>query len=452
MKTKLLTIGLAIKTMLVITSALILLCCNGPLSQTPDEDTTMLWPAADSTGFWGFINEKGEMVIPAKYDRTYGFSGGVAKVIIDEDGQPMPAYVGYQANLIGSKQAFINTKGKIVYTLPDNLVFNDHYFYYGCCRFGDEHIQGMIDSKFNYIITFDTKNNGIRLGIMTKDGLASSAVGYFDKSGHVVISRYINSVDGEMYYYLYDFCDGVAVVNKWWYDNAGSYNRYGAINTKGELVIDTIYRSLQSVGNGRLLYKLDNGDSDCWGLMDTQGNIITKPFLNDNIFFYGDGGLMPVKGDGGYGYIDINGDLQIPYQYIAATPFCEGKAWVLISDGYWQLINLKKEVLLTLDSGWDMPCTIFPANGAHNGLCLIRNDKEQSRYRYTYSYINMQGKVVYSWVVDESSLHSGAPEIHNQPESSEEDRMLQMFEGTKYYPLASQCVQRKRERTTATDK
>ena len=122
MKTKRLTILDVTKTMLVVSSLLMLTCCNGLVSQTPDEDTTMLWPAADSTGLWGFINDKGRMVIPAKYGRTYGFSGGLAKVVIAEDGQPLPAYYGYQANIFKYKQAFVNTKGKIVYTLPDDMV------------------------------------------------------------------------------------------------------------------------------------------------------------------------------------------------------------------------------------------------------------------------------------------------------------------------------------------
>ena len=112
-------------------SAALLTGCNEPFSQTPEEDTTMLWPAADSTGYWGFINEKGEMVIPAKYDRTYGFSGGVAQVYIDVDGEPLRS-TGYQASTLGPLHAFINKKGEVVYTLPEGQGFNDHYFYYGC--------------------------------------------------------------------------------------------------------------------------------------------------------------------------------------------------------------------------------------------------------------------------------------------------------------------------------
>ena len=41
--------------------------CEEPVSQNKFVDTTKLWPAADSTGErFGFINEKGEMVIPAQ--------------------------------------------------------------------------------------------------------------------------------------------------------------------------------------------------------------------------------------------------------------------------------------------------------------------------------------------------------------------------------------------------
>lgn len=439
--------NIAIRALLIVASCLMLTCCTDPLSQTPEEDTTMLWPAADNTGFWGFINEKGEMVIPAKYDRTYSFCGGKALVVIDEDGEPAPSYVGYQASIFGWHYAFIDTKGNILYTFPEGHAPLDHYFYYGCCRVENKRVQGIIDSQFNYVIPLEDRNYGIQIGVMTKDGLASSTIGYYNKKGERAISRYINGVDGNLYEVTNDFCDGVAVVGDYW-DNGDMYpDRYGAINTKGELVIDTIYRSLQSVGNGRLLYKLYNDDSNCWGLMDTQGNIITKPFIFDSsISFFGDGGLMPVYKDRTYGYIDKDGNLQIPYQYIAATPFCDGKAWVLPSDGYWKLINLQGEVLLTLDL-FDDPYTLFPAYGARNGLYLARNYSEQFHHRYTYKYINQQGEVVYSWVEDSSSQYSNAPKRNEQAVQHEEDRLLQMFEGTKYYPLASQCAQRRKAQT-----
>ena len=234
------------KFFFLFTLALAVIACENPFSNTPDEDTTMLWPAGDSTGYWGFINEKGEMVIPANYDRTYGFSGGMAQVYIDVDGKPLPSYMGYETSVMSSKHALINKRGEILFTLPEDKGFYDHYFYYGCCRFGGLRSRGMMNNNFNPFIPDDKYHEGIRLGVMTKDGLASSVLGYFNKSGELVISSFINGVDGNMYDRWGDFCDGVAVVEDYMdvADMNTTYQRYGALNTKGEVVIDTVYTFL----------------------------------------------------------------------------------------------------------------------------------------------------------------------------------------------------------------
>lgn len=423
--------------------------CNGPFSQTPEEDTTMLWPAADSTGYWGFINEKGEMVIPAKYDRTYGFSGGVAQVYIDVDGEPLRS-TGYQASTLGPLHAFINKKGEVVYTLPEGQGFNDHYFYYGCCRFGDMHKTGMMDNHFSTILAPMDNSVFAPFGPMTKDGLATSILGYFNKKGDVVIPRLIKGVDGYIYEYCKDFCDGIAVIG-YYRDN---YNIYGAINTKGELVIDTIYPYLQSVGNDRLLYKLKDSDWTYAGLMDTQGNIITE----QNIYlggenFFGDGGLMPVRNNQGlYGYIDKNGIVQIPYQYAYAAPFYGEYAWVWKSTtmsikstevdvNLYCIINLQGEVVLSMDT-WDkMPASLI-SSGVHNELCLVV-DTENPRLN-VYKYINLKGEVIYSWSEKTNRQGYDAPERREQAEPDRDEMMLRMFEGTKYYPLAEQCIRSRR--------
>ena len=435
------------KFFLLFTLALAVIACENPFSNTPDEDTTMLWPAGDSTGYWGFINEKGEMVIPAKYDRTYGFSGGMAQVYIDVDGKPLPSYMGYETSVMSSKHALINKRGEILFTLPEDKGFYDHYFYYGCCRFGGLRSRGMMNNNFNPFIPDDKYHEGIRLGVMTKDGLASSVLGYFNKSGELVISSFINGVDGNMYDRWGDFCDGIAVVEDYIdvADMNTTYQRYGALNTKGEVVIDTVYTFLQSVGCNRLVYHGKDGDYDLLGLMDTQGNIITEPFIHrDGYSFFGDGGLMPVydfkTGEGRrYGYIDPNGNLQIPYQYEYAEPFCNGYAWVYTHDenGFtvYKLIDLQGQVILELDK------TQYPAGnisgGYRNGLCLIAVRNQVS---YFYQYINLQGEVVYSWPMNPNTPDSSVPEKLDPSSFYYDEMLLRLFEGTNYYPLAEQSL------------
>ena len=412
--------------------------CDNRFSDTPDGDTTMLWPAGDSTGYWGFINEKGEMVIPAKYDRTYGFSGGMAQVYIDVDGKPLLNF-GYEVCVIGPKHAFINQRGEVLFSLPEGQGFLDHYFYYGCCRYCSMQTLGMMDTHFNAIIPDEKYYSDIRLQVMTKDGLASSVLGYFNKAGELVISAYLNGKDGNAYDDCYDFCDGVAVVydDGWYMDSAGMCTanyRYGAINTKGEMVIDTVYTYLQSVGCNRLVYRPKGGDDMLFGLMDTHGNIITEPCIHSYGYsFFGDGGLMPVASYPNgrtWGYMDVNGTMQIPYKYAEALPFCNGYAWVRVQDEGFKLINMRDEVVLSLGKG-QIP---YFDNNFRNGLCLIT-------YGDLFQYINMKGEVIYSWPRCPNPQDNNAPEMH---ETDSYEMMLRLFDGTPYYHLAEeQCVRNK---------
>ena len=108
----------------------------------------------------------------------------------------------------------------------------------------------------------------------------------------------------------------------------------------------------------------------------------------------------------------------------------------------YHLINMQGESVLTLDI-WEDPTGLLQF-GVHNGLCLVRNYKEQVQYRYTFKYVNLKGEVIYSWVEDSSSRHGNAPERREQEEPDRDEMMLRMFEGTKYYPLAEQCVRSRR--------
>ena len=49
------------------------------------------------------------------------------------------------------------------------------------------------------------------------------------------------------------------------------------------------------------------------------------------------------------GYIDRNGNVVIPIEYLVAHPFCEGLASVKDEDGKWWVINEEGEVALSCD-------------------------------------------------------------------------------------------------------
>ena len=304
MKTKLYIIS-TLCVVLFICSA-----CEEPLSPNKYADKTNLWPAAEPTGEKvGYINEKGEMVIPAQYKKAYFFSGGMAKVVTFEN-----------------QIQFINTKGEVVHTLPENL-YCDDYFINGYIRYYQymwDRVppSGLWDANFNDVIPFGF----LRVGNMSKEGLVATGVGYFNKNGERVLTFNADTFDiynGIIYDYG-DFRDGAAVIYLTCNNNGHSYGRVGAINTKGEWVVDTIYINLKSVGGGLIAFA---DSTTLWGLMDTQGNKLTEPTFYE-VGEFEDGDLLPVRNNNGWGYVDHTGTIKIEPIYAYCEPFHEGVAWV----------------------------------------------------------------------------------------------------------------------------
>lgn len=361
------------KTKLYILSTLcvaLFICsaCEEPLSPDKHTDKTKLWPAADPSGEKvGYINENGDMVIPAQYKKAYFFSGGMAKVLTFDN-----------------RLQFINRKGEVVNTLPENINC-DNYFQNGYIRYY-EYMMGRVsgcglwDSNFKDVIPFGY----LRVGNMSKEGLVATGVGYFNKNGERVLTFNADTFDiynGIIYDYG-DFCDGAAVIHLQCHKNNLIYSRAGAINTKGEWVVDTMYYDLKSVGGGLIAYPDTTG---LWGLMDTQGNKVTEPIFT-TMDHFADDNLLPVLYQGKWGYVDHTGTIKIEPIYAYCEPFHEGVAWVSPELNYYSLIDTSGKVLINLERG------VWPVTDCHNGLMAIAD-----YINYENKYIDKNNNVIYTW-------------------------------------------------------
>lgn len=381
------------KLFICCTLFLALLICNAceePVSPNRFEDTTKLWPAADSTGAKvGYINAKGKMVIPAQYKEAYFFSGGVAKVVTFDN-----------------QIRFINPQGAVVYTQPSNESIKEDYFYNGYIRFYTSEGEGLYDSNFN--ITVPTIYS--ELGKVSKEGFVrfysvfrdengtwkSDTAGYLNIKGNSVFHDLPDGifVDG-----LSDFCDGRAVVAGLTHSKEPDvYWLRGAINTNGELVIDTMYQELRHLGGGLLAYK--SPESAYYGLMDIDGNVITEEVFY-GIKECGENELYPMtysyENEGPWGYVDKTGNVKIEPSYTYCYPFHEGVAWVYYHDSskelgegdIYKLIDTNGHVL------WELKNTQYPLTYSHNGLMLIaENYKDGNR---DVMYVDKKQNVVYKW-------------------------------------------------------
>src|SRR5690625_894374 len=82
-------------------------------------------------------------------------------------------------------------------------------------------------------------------------------------------------------------------------------------------------------------------------LIDHKGNIVLEPQVDVDTLYYPSHEMCQVKKDGKYGYIDMVGELVIPFQYKRAYPFAEnGLAFVVGDNGLGGYIDRSGEYVI----------------------------------------------------------------------------------------------------------
>lgn len=251
-----------------------------------------------STGFltreekFGFINTKGKMVIPAKYDDVYPFSEGLAafddpngkmgyidamgEIVIETRyncaGGPFSEGLAPVCIIIGggksAKCGFINKRGHEVIPLqyPELGTFSE-----GLAAIKKGNKWGYIDRKGDLVIPFkfdDAHSFSEGYGAVIMEG----KIGYINKHGEYALEpqfeyfdSWKNPVMSGVAPFLSSFSEGLAAVVvgiKW-----------GYINKKGEFVIEPKFDMAGQFTEG--FAKVAVGDK--LGYIDKQGNYIWEP-------------------------------------------------------------------------------------------------------------------------------------------------------------------------------
>ena len=357
---------------LIFVSAMFVGCTS---DGTPATSSTKLWPAAvvskddktgEQTAKWGYIDAKGQMIVAAAYDKAYEFSCGFAKLVSYNEQREETIY-------------FINEKQEMQ-TIPSNDGLGD-YFYYDYVKFKmSGNLWGLFDNKFSPAIQPANKD----LGEMSNDGLvyfkqsADSKYGYLDKNGEPKIQAQYDDAD--------DFMDGYAVVKM------GS--NYGVINKKGGQAVNYQANQLFSIGEER--FGFYDKSSHKFGFMGVDNKVIVQAIYDaGSRYGFTDEGLIAVKQNKKWGYIDKNGKVKIQMQYYEASPFFGGMAWIKRDEkSNYEAIDSKGGSKITLGKN-EVPLTFF-----RQGLCLIevRNEAEgENSASYEYKYIDEKNNPIYSW-------------------------------------------------------
>jgi hypothetical protein len=282
---------------------------------------------------WGYLDSKGDTLIPPQYAGTYMFSNHRGMVIYDKEGVQL-------AGFIDETGAF---------------AIQPHYRYLIDAFFSDEGLIPMGD-KITYLIGYIDKNGTERVpfkydnGLNYHEGVAivllGNYVGAIDINGNVIVPIQYNS--------LGIFSEGLAFAMEYGGGKAGYIDTTGEFKFRGDYSLGSVFmygRAAVKVGDkfgfidnmGNLVIPANYTNAGIfsenvaavqydgkWGFINVSGSWVITPRF-DNVGGGFCNGLVPVEKNGQWGYIDSSGSLVIPYQFDDAGLFyCDlAKVWFI---------------------------------------------------------------------------------------------------------------------------
>jgi hypothetical protein len=310
---------------------------------------------------FGFINTKGQLVIPPIYSSAYSFSEGMAPVSKN-----------------GEFYGFINKEGKLVIKEKYNFV---GHFSEGLALVYKNQKTGFIDKSGKYVIKPDyyglslysfsegltpivaPKGTLIDIGDKKVAGYKNYKYGYIDKQENWIIKP--------TFYEAKPFSSGFAAVKlkengKWGYiDKTGKFiikprfdflnppsfkenmlrvrfpnSKYGFLNDKGEFAIKPVFSSAEDFSQALAVVSI-GGE---WCFINKKGEYVIETNFERTVSFNEGLAAVKLKENGKWGYIGLDGKIKIPCRYNYAESFSEGLAPVKYK-GKWFFINPKGEIV-----------------------------------------------------------------------------------------------------------
>lgn len=312
-------------------------------------------------GKWGFINSEGRIAIDPQFSSAGSFSEGLAPVRVGSYQEGKDGYIDTSGRIVirpqfdgagnfsekmavitqRSKSGYIDNRGRVL-IIPK---FDE----------ADPFSEGMalikLGGKFGFInqtgkiviepqfVSAQSFHHGLaRVMIYVNDELRT---GYIDKSGRWIVPA--------KFTLGYDFSEGLAVIGI-----GGAAHR----------------------GEGRAV--LYEGPIK-YNFIDSNGTVISKQYFDGAGLNFSEG-LLAVKVNGLWGYVNSTGDMVIAPQFDNAAEFSEGLAAVAINFR-WGYIN--KTGKFVIAPGF------LTAERFTSGLALV------STFHNSDGYINMRGEFVW---------------------------------------------------------
>ncbi len=266
--------------------------------------------AVKFNGKWGYIDERGDMLIPAEYDEAYAFSEGVAVVsrndtfmYIGRDGvraipQLFSEAHSFSDGLAAAKSlgttglGYINRLGEFVIEQKYFRAGKFHEGIAGVLEIGGNWSSINKEGKIAFAATIDPYDGYGEGFFRTWEGT------FVDQRGKV---KFENPSSERPYR---PFSDGLAVIE--------IGNKYGYMNTQGQIVIAPQFEQADDFSEGLAAVSIHGK----WGYIDKSGDIVISPkYRNGHRFVEG---LAFVSDVAFTGRTNQNGDqeLKITWAYV----------------------------------------------------------------------------------------------------------------------------------------
>jgi len=272
-----------------------------------------------SSSKWGYIDEQGVVVIPQTFFEAYNFLCGVARVRVDTKKK-------YPNNRL---YGFIDAKGKFVIE-PQFVEVED--FVDGRALFKEKGKKGFLDTKGSIVIppVFVEAWAFANERALVMDGSPydqNTRCGYIDLNGKMIAPFIFKQA--------WHFCDGFAPVlnEKGW----------GYLKPDGSFLVEPSFEQVEYFQKG--FAKVKQGGK--WGIIDVQGKFVIEPKYEDIQHFPFESNKQAVFGvvvGGKYGLIRDDGKVLVKPQYINIKPFQGNYGAVQIANGKWGYIDLDGEM------------------------------------------------------------------------------------------------------------
>lgn len=211
-------------------------------------------------GKYGFINEKGKLIIEPQYDRAYWFFGD--SVCYAE---------------VGERKGLINTNGEFVVDLE--ISFSWVYkFRNGIAVFRDIYgKEGLITKSGEIILPSKYQNiwEDNNTGFIVEDTLGNQ--GYMNMQGVFIVPCKYDAVGG--------FNEGLMVV--------ATSDKCGYVDTTGTWVIDSIYDDARGFGDGLARVKIN----EKWQFIDKSGKAVEELSFDDILTIFANNRAFAKEGN-----------------------------------------------------------------------------------------------------------------------------------------------------------